>query len=157
MHAFPASRIGSLPCAAVDLVLAAAFDWRELHNLLASCGDSVEEVCPAPLAEEDRTLVGAHALAHRHGRFARRLDALLEALFGDVVARVRAAEPARLAWSCLREPLPDSAELAALVWAVLTDERPALAPLGPLLLARANLVALRARRSTPEVVGDRAR
>lgn len=157
MHDFPASKIGSLPCAAVDLVLAATFDWRELHNLLASCGESAEAVCPAPLAEEDRTLVAAHALAHRHGRFARRLDAMLDALYGDFVVRVRAAEPPRLAWSCLREPLPDTAELAALVWAVLTDARPALAPLGPLLLARANLAAWRARRSTSEIVGDRAR
>lgn len=116
-------------CLALEAVLAANFDPRELHNRLADLGLAWQVRLPsgagADLAgDEDEVYAAAHRLIHRVPELGRHLARLLDERWEGHRARLAESEP-EWAWTWLEEtcrrPGPD---LGGVLWAFARDQRP---------------------------------
>ena len=138
--------IWNMNCESIDLVLGAAFDERELENLICCAQPETEcgAGCPQQLlADGERIAHRAHALCHSDGPTARRIQKQLDFLFADTMGKLRGVDPRHLANALLRvrpQALPD---LASTVWAISRDPRPSIQLITREFLWRLRFHALR--------------
>ena len=132
-----------MPCQAVDLLLQAAFEWRELHNILSTRGGHV----PAGvlgLAPEEHLVAAAHAHCHRDSPVARAIQRHLDHRYAQVRRRIAGIPIERLARTCFRDDLADCPDLPAFLWAIGRDPRDEMPPLLPAFAKRVQSAAFRA-------------
>ena len=124
----------SMPCFALDLLLTAAFDAREMENLLSSLS---QEPAPAadgtPLSHADRVFARAHHLCHHDPRLARRIEKMLDLRHEKLMNAVEVMSIADLQALAKGPENTPNRDAAAFLWALHRDRRPkARALVGPI-------------------------
>lgn len=138
------ARIWDVPCEALDLILVGSFDWRELHNLLVSSGETEELDRCRMVPHEDAVFQVAHALSHRvEGGFARALERRLHAMHEAAIERVDAMGERKVVEWCLRADLRRRPPVPGRVWAVGTDPREGVGQVLKPFLVRLRLASMR--------------
>lgn len=137
-------RLWELSCPVKDILLWTSLDWREALSIAEASG--IDIAIPEGLTRENPHAVACalHHVCHDPNPFAIRLDALLDTLHEDSVARVRDSDPEEIAgW--LRLDLADlPIPFPALAWAVVADPRPAMRRIEAWLFWRLQIEGLRA-------------
>ena len=137
-------RLWELSCPVKDVLLWTSLDWREAPSIADASGVDVE--LPRGLTRDDPHAVACalHHACHDPNPFAVRLDALLEKLHEDAVARVRETDPEAIA-AWLRRDLADlPVPFPGLAWAVVADPRPGMRRVETWLFWRLQIEGLRA-------------
>lgn len=140
-------RVWEIDCLSMDAVLAASFDWRELHNHLrtAGCGIEIPRQTPAHLAEM-RVQNHAHHLCHGENGFSIWVERFLNRLYADLIIRVRCASAEQLKTVVSHLDFGRAGKMGGLIWAIGSDAREEMTAVRRLFHQRMQVRLLRGSR-----------
>lgn len=135
-------RIWEVDCLSMDAAIAAAFDWRDLVNLVTSSGFAFRtDKAQEQLELEVQSVV--HHYCHSENALSLRIETLLNQWFEASIGKIASLTPGELMRQILNSGFTQRREMAAAAWALGSDGRSELDCIRRKLHQRFQIVALR--------------
>ena len=131
-----------MDCLSMDAAIAAAFDWQELVNLMASSGIQPPQGMAEP-ALEMHVQSAVHHYCHSENALSLRLESLLNQWFTARIQETAGFEPPVLMELILKQSFVKKNEMAGFAWALGSDPRLGLDCIRRKLHQRFQIVSLR--------------
>jgi len=135
-------RIWEVDCLSMDAAIAAAFDWQDLANLMASSGINSPQTDSAAWLEM-RAQSMVHHYCHSENELSLRIEALLNQWFSAGIQTTAFCEPQELMDLILNLGFSEKKEMAEMAWALGSDPRPELDCIRRKLHQRYQIISLR--------------
>ena len=135
-------RIWEVDCLSMDAAIAAAFDWQDLANLMASIGiPDAQNDSPAWIEMQTQSVVHHHC--HSENDLSLRIETLLNQWYSGWIQQTAQCEAQDLMTLILNTDFLQKKEMAGMTWALGSDPRTGLDCIRRKLHQRFQIVALR--------------
>ena len=115
-------RIWEVDCLSLDGALAAAFDWKELSNLLEGHGIAVDHSLPKHILEM-QVQCAVHRECHEKNTLSCTIETLLNRLYEDLVLQSEGMNHCQIKTIIANVDFSNPSRLGGLFWALGSDPR----------------------------------
>ena len=139
-------RIWEVDCLSLDATLAAAFDWKELSNLMKTHGIAIDHLIPDHILEM-QVQNAVHRECHNENSLSCAIEALFYRLYEDLVSQSESMSYCQIHAIVSNIDFANPGRLAGLFWALGSDPREELECVRRFLHQRSQVALLRKVRA----------